>query len=83
MKNFCLNLREHVTKVINYERKEMMPLKDLVLMIATKNILRLEIIVTILENIEVLLMIFATYDIKCQKKFQWCFTVVLHMIIIL
>ena len=34
--------------------------KDLVLMIAIKNIIRLEIIVTILENIEVLLMIFAT-----------------------
>ena len=60
MKNFCLDLREHATKVINYERKEMIPLKDLVLMIAIKNILRLETIVTILENIEVLLMIFAT-----------------------
>ena len=34
--------------------------KDLVLMIAIKDIIRLEIIVTILENIEVLLMIFAT-----------------------
>ena len=34
--------------------------KDLALMIAIKNIVRLEIIVTILENIEVLLMIFAT-----------------------
>ena len=33
---------------------------DLVLMIAIKNITRLEIIVTILENIEVLLMIIAT-----------------------
>ena len=32
---------------------------DLVLMIAIKNIIRLEIIVTIMENIEVLLMIFA------------------------
>ena len=73
-----LDLREHVTKIINYEKKEMIPLtkeekdwhnqqkvfiyvkKDLVLMIAIKNIIRLEIIVTILENIEVLLMIFAT-----------------------
>ena len=26
MKNFCLDLREHATKVINYEKKEMMPL---------------------------------------------------------
>ena len=53
MKNFCLDLREHATKIINYEKKEMIPL------IAIKNITRLEIIVTILENIEVLLMIFA------------------------
>ena len=34
--------------------------KDLVLMIAIKNIIRLEIIVTTLGNIEVLLMISAT-----------------------
>ena len=78
MKNFCLDLKEHATKIINYEKKEMIPLKkkeekkhnkqevchickkDLVLMIAIKNIIRLQIIVTILENIEVLLMIFAT-----------------------
>ena len=58
MKNFCLDLREHATKIINYEKKEMIPLtkkkrknitskkfviyvkKDLVLMIATKNIIR-------------------------------------------
>ena len=77
MKNFCLDLREPATKVINYEKKEMIPLtkkeeknitskkfvvyvrKDLVLMLAIKNIIRLEIIVTILEKIEVLLMIFA------------------------
>ena len=26
MKNFCLNLREHATKLINYENKEMIPL---------------------------------------------------------
>ena len=26
MKNFCLNLREHATKTINYEKKEMIPL---------------------------------------------------------
>ena len=78
MKNFCLDFREHATKIINYEKKEMIPLtkkkrksimskkfviyvkKDVVLMIAIKNIIRLEIIVTILENIVVLLTIFAT-----------------------
>ena len=26
MKNFCLELREHATKIINYEKKEMIPL---------------------------------------------------------
>ena len=26
MKNFCLELREHVTKIFNYEKKEMIPL---------------------------------------------------------
>ena len=26
IKNFCLDLREHVTKIINYEKKEMIPL---------------------------------------------------------
>ena len=26
MKNFCLDLREHATKIINYEKKEMTPL---------------------------------------------------------
>ena len=26
MKNFCLHLREHATKIINYEKKEMIPL---------------------------------------------------------
>ena len=82
MKNFCLDLKEHPTKIMNYEKKEMIPLtkkeekehnkqeKDLVPVIATKNIMRLEIIVIILENIEVLLMISAIQDIKCQKKFQ-------------
>ena len=28
MKNFCKDLREHVTKIINYEKKEMIPLTD-------------------------------------------------------
>ena len=27
MKNFCLDLKEHATKIINYEKKEMIPLK--------------------------------------------------------
>ena len=26
IKNFCLDLREHATKIINYEKKEMIPL---------------------------------------------------------
>ena len=26
MKNFCLDLREHATKIINYEKKEMISL---------------------------------------------------------
>ena len=26
MKNVCLDLREHATKIINYEKKEMIPL---------------------------------------------------------
>ena len=27
MKNFCLDLKEHATKIINYEKKELIPLK--------------------------------------------------------
>ena len=78
MKNFCLDLLEHATEIINYEKKEIIPLtkeekkshriqkrcyickKSLVLTIKIKNIIRLEIIVIILRNIEVLLMISAT-----------------------
>ena len=26
LKNFCLDLKEHVSKIINYEKKEMIPL---------------------------------------------------------
>ena len=26
MKNVCKNLKEHATKIINYEKKEMLPL---------------------------------------------------------
>ena len=28
MKNFCLNLKEHTTKIINHEKKEMIPLTN-------------------------------------------------------
>ena len=28
MERFCKNLKEHTTKIINYEKKEMMPLTD-------------------------------------------------------
>ena len=81
MKKFCLDLKEHASKVINYEEKEMIPLtkkeekkqnKQKVCYICkkrfttddnNKNTIRLEIIVTILGNIEVLLMIFA---IRCK-----------------
>ena len=62
MKNFCLDSREHSTKIINNEKKEMIPLtkkeekkhnKQEVYHICKKRF-------TILENIEVLLMISAT-----------------------
>ena len=26
MKNFCLDLKEHATKLINYEKREMIPI---------------------------------------------------------
>ena len=78
MKKLCLDLREHVTKIINYEKKEMIPLtkkkkktiikkkfviyaeKNLIQMIAIKNTIKYKIIVIIQENIEMLLMVFAT-----------------------
>ena len=62
MKNFCLDSREYSTKIINHEKKEMIPLtkkeekkhnKQEVYHICKKRF-------TILENIEVLLMISAT-----------------------
>ena len=28
MKNFCLDLREHATKIMNYENKEIIPLTN-------------------------------------------------------
>ena len=68
MKNFFVHLKEHATKIVDYEKKEMIPLineeknyivskEDLVLMMAMKNITKLEIIVITQENIEELLMI--------------------------
>ena len=79
MNYFCLDLREHATKIISYEKNEMIPLtkeekklivlqenalyakeRSLGLMMTIKNIIKLEIIDTILGNVEVLLMIFPT-----------------------
>ena len=62
MKKFCLDLREHVTKIINYEKKKFVIYagKNLIQMIAIKNTIKQKIIVIIQENTEVLLMIFAT-----------------------
>ena len=72
-------------KTINYEKKEMIPLtneekeayenqkncyiceKDFVLM---KRIKKSEIVVITQENIEELLIVYATYATKYQKRFQ-------------
>ena len=71
MKTFCLDLKEHATKIINYEKKEMIPLtkkeekkhnKQKVCHTCKKRFttddsikkIKLDIIVTILGNIEVL-----------------------------
>ena len=74
MKNFCLDLREHVTKIINYEKKEMIPLtkeekrahriQRRCYICKKKRLvlmiaIRLESMVIILENTEELLMISA------------------------
>ena len=69
MERFCKNLKEHATKIINYEKKEMIPLtgkkfviyakKDLGLVMTVKNIIKWKIIVITQENIGELLMIFA------------------------
>ena len=55
--------------------------KNLVLMITIKSIMKKEIIVVTQENVEKLLMIFAIYDAKHQKKFPQYFIIVLYMII--
>ena len=85
MERFSKDLKKHSTKKINYEKKkkEMVPLtneeniaskkyviyakKNLVLMI--KNIKRLKIIITTVEDREELLMISAIEDAKHQNKF--------------
>ena len=70
MKNFCIHLREHGTKIINYEKKEIIPFTteekklhrtEKVCNICKKNLvlMSLEIIVITQENIEELFMIFA------------------------
>ena len=75
MKNFCLDLREYVTKIINYEKKEMIPLtkeekrahriqRRCYICKKKKRLvlmiaIRLESMVIILENTEELLMISA------------------------
>ena len=78
MENFCKDLKEDATKIINYERKEMIPLTDeenqsykkqkvclyarkylvlIIIIIIIKNIIKSEMIVIILRNIEKLFII--------------------------
>ena len=63
IERFCKDLKERATKITNYAKKEMMPLicyickKDLILMMTIKIIIKLEITVIILKNVEKLLMI--------------------------
>ena len=52
MNNFCLDLREHATKMSHMQKK------DLVLIMIIKRIIKSDIIVTTQENKEELLMIF-------------------------
>ena len=60
MERFCKDLKEHVKKIINYKKKEMIPLtiyviytkKNLVLMIIIKNIIKSEIIAITLVKSE-------------------------------
>ena len=74
MKNFCQNLKEHATKIIDYRKKDMIPLtmkkKNYIvskkyviyakkdLILMIKNIIKSEIINIALKNIKELLMIF-------------------------
>ena len=78
MENFCKDLKEDATKIINYERKEMIPLTDeenqsyekqkvclyarkylvlIIIITIIKNIIKSEMIIIILRNIEKLLII--------------------------
>ena len=75
MKSFCLDLKEHALKIIDYEKKEIIPLTNEErklhreqnvcyicknnLVLMIKHTKRLEIIFLTLEKIEKLLMIFA------------------------
>ena len=58
MKKFCKYLRKYVIKLIDCEEKQMIPLTDEVVLIVMMNkIIKTEIIVILLVNIEVLLII--------------------------
>ena len=78
MEKFCKDLKEDATKIINYERKEMIPLTDeenqsykkqkvclyarkylvlIIIITIIKNIIKSEMIIIILRNIEKLLII--------------------------
>ena len=87
MKISCKDLKDQAKKMINYEKKEMIPLideekesyenqkicynvkKNLVLIIKIKKIIKSEIIVIILKNIEELLIIIVIYVIKYPIRF--------------
>ena len=76
MKRFCKDLKEHATKIINYEKKRKLysqmkkikyivskkfviyAKKDLALMMAIKYMIKSEIIFIVLENTEVMLIVF-------------------------
>ena len=75
MERFCKDLKEHVTKIINYEEKKEKKVKkesyivskkyviyvkkDLVQMMIVKNIIKSEIVANRQESMEKVLMIFA------------------------
>ena len=90
MKMFCKDLKDQAMKIINYEKKEMIPLTDeekesyenqKICHICEKEFCthknnnelkkckKSETIVITQENIEKLLIVFAIYAIKYQKRF--------------
>ena len=72
MKIFCKDLRDQAMKIINYEKKKEIMLTNVQIKIIRKNLnhtVKSEIIVIIQENIEELLIVFAIYVIKYQKRF--------------